>query len=151
MSEGAPILEGRPLSDEQKRLVALFDELEKKQLDFLDQAGKRIIELSTALLGVLFTVTAFGDKFPPPYLKDNHTAQWLAVLTLAFNVGAMLVGMWTVQPRTYRLYRHNLTEMKKVLDQIIEGKARSLRVAGGIFWLGALALALLVGSVIFSA
>jgi len=151
MNEGPPIHPGERRTDEQTRLIALFDELEKKQLEFLDQAGKRVIELSTGLLGVLFAVSAFGDKFPPPYLEDNNAAQWLAVFTLAFYVGAMLLAMWSVQPRQYRLYHHNLTEMKKTLDQIIVHKSRALRLAGVLFWLGSLTLALLIGSIVFSA
>jgi hypothetical protein len=151
MNEGAPILEGQPLSDEHKRLVALFDELEKKQLEFLDQAGKRVIELSTGLLGVLFAVTAFGDKFPPPYLEDNNAAQGLAVATLALYLGAMFMGVWTVQPRKYKRYLDNLSEMKKVLEQIIAHKSRSLQVAGALFWLGSLTLALLIASIILAA
>jgi hypothetical protein len=151
MNEGPPILEGKPPTDEQKRLVALFDELEKGQIEFLDQAGKRVIELSTGLLGVLFAVTAFGDKFPPPYLEDNGAAQVLAVLTLALFMSALLVGVWTVQPRRYRRYEHNVSEMRKELGEIIGFKSRRFKAASALFVLGALALASLIGAVLFSA
>ncbi len=151
MNEGPPILKGTPLTGEQKRLVALFDELEKGQIEFLDQAGKRIIELSTGLLGVLFAVTAFGDKFPPPYLEDNGAAQGLAVLTLAFLMGALLVGVWIVQPRRYRRYDHNVSEMRKELGEIIGFKSRRFKAASALFVLGSLTLALLIASVILCA
>ena len=151
MSEGPPILEGKPLSEEQKQLVAFFQELEKGQLDLLDQAGKRIIELTTGLLGILFAVVAFGDKFPPPYLTGNAALPLLVVLVLLFFLSAMGMGMRTMQPRSYRLYRHNLTEMRDELDRIIANKSRSLRLAGVLFWLGALSLAVLIGLIIFSA
>ncbi len=151
MNEGPPILQGPPPSDEQKRLLDLFNELEKGQLDLLDQAGKRIVELCTGLMGVLFAVTAFGDKFPPPYLKDDDTAQWLVVLALALYLGAMFAGLWTVQPRRYERHRHNLSEMKKVLEQIIRSKSRALRAAGVLFWLASLMLALLIASVVLGA
>ena len=151
MSEGLPILEGVPLTDEQKRLVDLFDEMEKKQVDFLDQASKRIIELSTGLLGVLFAVTAFGDKFPPSYLQGNVPAKVLAIATLSLYLSALLMGVWAVQPRDYKRYRHNLTEMKNVLDEIINFKARWLKVASILFVLGSVTLALLIGAIILAA
>lgn len=151
MSEQPPVLASAPPTDEQKRLVALFDEMEKQQIDFLDQAGKRLVELTTALLGVLFAVAAFGDKFPPPYLQGNAVARGLTVAALAFYVGAMVMGVRAIRPRDYQRYRHNLTEMRNVLDDIIGYKSRWLKVAGTLFVLGSLALALLVASLVFTA
>src|SRR5215213_9662084 len=99
-----PIIDSTPPTEEQKRLVAFFAEAESKQVDFLDEAGKRIIELTTALLGVLFAVLAFGDTFPPPYLKDNPVSKFLSLSALAMYVIAMLMALRTVQPRDYKLY-----------------------------------------------
>ncbi len=146
-----PTYEGQPLSDSDKRLVALFDELEKKQIDFLDEAEKRIIELTTGLLGVLFAVTAFGDKFPPPYLAGNRPAQWAAVVTLALYIAAMLCGVVTLWPRSYRRYHHNLTRLGEELENITRHKSRWFTFASGLFVLGSLSLAVLIGAVIFSA
>ena len=146
-----PIVEGTPLTDEQQRLVALFDEMEKQQVDFLDQAGKRIIELIIALLGILFAAAALGDQFPPPYLKGNPPARALTVVTLAFYLGALLTGVLAIQPREYKRYRHNLTEMGNVLDAIIGHKTRWLKVAGILFVLGSLTLALLIAAIILAA
>ena len=151
MSEKPPVVEGRPPTEEEKRLVALFAKIEEGQLDLLDGAGKRVIELTTALLGVLFAVTAFGGDFPPPYLAHNTAAKVLAILTLGFYLGAMAFAMWTLQPRNYRLYRHNLTRLRGELDRIIAHKSGTLKVAGILFWLGSLYLALLIVAVILSA
>ena len=151
MKKQLPILEGAPPTDEQKRLLALFDEMEKKQVDFLDQAGKRIVELTTGLLGVLFAVAAFGDKFPPPYLQGNDVAKGLTLATLAFYLGAMIMGVRAIRPRDYKRYRHNLTEMRNVLDDIIGYKSRWLKVAGVLFVLGSLTLALLIASIVLAA
>jgi hypothetical protein len=109
MNAGPPILDGQPPSDEQERLLALFDALERGQLEFLDQSGKRVVELSAGLLGVLFGVTAFGDKFPPPYLQDNGVIQGLVVAVLVSYLGAMLAALWALRPRRYPRYRHNLS------------------------------------------
>jgi hypothetical protein len=146
-----PILKSTPLTDEQKRLVAMFDELKKKQLDFLDEAGKRIIELTTGLLGVLFAVSAFGNDFPPPYLKGNPLAQTAVAVTLGLYVASMLCGVFAVQPRDYQYYEHNLSEMRKVLDAIAQYKSRWFTAATILFVLGSLCLALLIGAIIFGA
>ena len=129
----SPILEGQPLGDEDKRLVALFDELEKKQIEFLDEAGKRLVELSTGLLGVLFALTAFGDKFPPPYLAGNRPAQWLAVGTLALYLLAMLGGVITLWPRRYRRHHHNLSKLREELEAITRHKSRWFTAASVLF------------------
>ncbi|MBS1252941.1 MAG: hypothetical protein MAG451_01984 [Anaerolineales bacterium] len=149
MSDAPPIYEGAPPTDEQKRLVALFDELEKKQVEFLDQAGKRVVELCTALLGVFFGVLAFGDKFPPPYLDGSLPAQILTLGTLVFYIAAMLASLYAVQPREYRRYQHNLTEMRKELANIISFKSRWVKVAGMLFFLGTVWLALLIVAIVF--
>lgn len=140
-----------PLDESDKHLLALFDELEGKQLDFIDEAAKRLIELTTGLLGVLFAITTFGDKFPPPYLEDNTPAKVLAVVTLAFYIVAMLMGMLALQPRKYPRYPHNLDKMREVFNTIRATKARWLRWAGGAFWLGSLSLAVLAVRVIWLA
>lgn len=105
---------GKPPTDEQAQLVALFNTLETQQLDFLDQAGKRIIELSTGLLGILFAVIAFGDKFPPAYLQGNLPAKGLTVATVVLYLVAIIVAVLGVQPRNYERYRHNLSNASRL-------------------------------------
>ncbi len=150
MSDLSPI-QGKPPDDAQKQLVALFQKIEADQLDLLDAAGKRIIELTTALLGTLFAVVALGKDFPPPYLKGNAALQLLLVLTLAGYLLAMLMGMRTLQPRDYKLYRTNLSGMREELDKIIANKSGSLRAAGVAFWLASLLLALTIAVIVLSA
>lgn len=138
------IHQGKPLNDEQKRLNELFDEMKKNQLTFLDEAGKRIIELSTGLLGVLFAVAAFGKDFPPPYLKANLLVQILVVATLTLFVLAVLAGVYTVQPRNYDFYESNLSEMRKELKKILAHKSGWMQAANWLFFSGIVLLAILV-------
>jgi hypothetical protein len=56
-----------------------------------------------------------------------------------------------VQPRTYKHYRHNLTEMREELHKMVADKARPLRVAGILFGLGSVLLAVLIGLIIWTA
>jgi hypothetical protein len=144
-----PLLEHTPPSAEQLQLAAFFAEVEKKQVEFIDEAGKRIIELTTLLLGVLFTIVAFGDKFPPPYLVGNPTAKVLSILVLACYIVAMALAFRVVHPRDYRLWRYNLDGMRQELDRLIANKKRSLFLAGLTFWFGCLGLALLIGMTIW--
>ncbi|MBP1466198.1 hypothetical protein EYB53_010820 [Candidatus Chloroploca sp. M-50] len=145
------IKDGVPPRAEQQQLAAFFAEAERKQVDFLDEAGKRIIELTTLLLGVLFTVVAFGDTYPPPYLADNPVAKLLSLVILACYVVAMLLGLRTVHPRDYARYRYNLDGMREELDRILANKKRSLFWAGLTFWAGSGCLALLIGIIIMLA
>lgn len=145
-----PLQMGQTPTDSQKRLNELFDEMDKKQLDFLDQAGKRIIELSTGLLGILFAVTAFGDKFPPPYLASHPIIQILAVGVLVVLMVALLCAVITIQPRRYKFYEHNLSEMRAEWIKLVNTKAIWFTTANWFFFVGALLLAILVGVLILS-
>ena len=142
--ETPPVYPGQPLSDEQRRLIALFDELRKNQLTFLDEAGKRVIELSTGLLGLLLAVIAFGGDFPPPYLRGSALAQALVVLALSALSMALLLGVYAVQPRAYPDYESNLSEMRKQFKAMLAHKSYWVKLATWAFAAGALLLALLV-------
>ena len=151
MNPQPPILEGRRPTAEEERLVEVFTELQKKQLEFLDEAAKRIIELVTALLGLLFAVIAFGDDFPPPYLAGNTVAKTMGIVALGCYLLALLVSLWAVQPRNYKRYDHNLKGMRAVLQQMISDKARPVVVAGVLFGIGSATLAILIASIIWQA
>ncbi len=144
-------LKPEPPTDQQKRVIALFADIESKQPDFLDQSAKSIIERVATFLAVLFGVTAFGSNFPPAYLKDNTTAKVFIIITLALYLAATASGMWAIQPRKYQLYENNLTGMREELDRLISRKVLWLRVAGILFALGSLALAGLIVAIIAKA
>ena len=148
--QAMPVIAAEQPDEEQKRLVAIFADMESKQLEFLDAAAKSIIERIATFLAVLFAVTAFGNNFPPAYLKANTLARSLVIVTLVLYLGAMATGMWSILPRRYKLYRHNLTEMRSELDRMISHKSFWLRVAGILFGLGSLALAGLIVAIILA-
>ena len=139
-----PSLEG-------KRLLDLFNELESKQLDFLDESGKSIIERTATFLAVLFGVTVLSSSFPPLYLKSNVPAKICVILTLILYLGAMSAGMWAIQPRSYRYYQYNRSRLERELEKMIHRKRIWLRIAGVLFVLGSIALAILIIAIIWSA
>jgi p-aminobenzoyl-glutamate transporter AbgT len=151
MSDGQrEIIQGQPLKDDERSLIAFFVELETKQLDFLDGAGKALVERVAGLLAVLFAVTAFGQSYPPAYLK-SATVKYLAIGVLCFYLSAMFLAMRSIEPRTYSFYRHNLTRAREELARMVENKSRSVRLAGICFWVATALLALLVGNLVWSA
>lgn len=146
MSEQPPIplLPTERPTDEHKRLVTLFAEMESKQLDFLEQAGKSLIERVATLLAVLFAVIAFGNNFPPKYLVGNTWAKVVIFVVLGCYLLAMGFGMLTIQPRSYQLYRENVTRMRSELEHILSWKKTWLWVAGVLFAFGTVGLAVLI-------
>jgi hypothetical protein len=146
---GIPTQDAQELSEESKRLVSVFNDMETKQLDFLDQSGKSIIERIAALLAVLFAITAFSSTFPPPYLKNNLLAKVLVIVTLVLYLLAMGAGMWAIQPHYYRRYLYNMSRLGKEWEKITKHKMFWLRVAGTLFALGTVALAALIISIVW--
>jgi len=147
----SPIKRVEKASEESKQLAATFQEIKSKQLQFLDDAGKSIIERIATFLTVLFGITAFGNTFPPPYLKDNLPAKVLVVVTLTCFLLSLGSGMLVIQPRPYKYKENDVEEMKSALQKITDHKAFWLRSAGILFTLAMLALAALIVSIILKA
>src|SRR5437868_262091 len=102
------IYDAQEPDEESKRLDAIFDDLEKKQPDTLDQAGKGLIERMATFLGVLFGVTVLSTNFPPAYLKGNMWAKGMVTLTLACFLGSLAAAMIGTLVRPYRRYTYNI-------------------------------------------
>jgi hypothetical protein len=152
MSEQPPIqiISAEQPSDEQKQFIALFNDMENRRLDFLDEAGKSVIERTATFLAILFAVTAFGGNFPPKYLVGNPWDKYLVIAILGCYLLAMGMGMWAIQLRRYKLYRYNLTEMKNELERMMKHKTRWVQWAGILFAIGTVALAGLIVSIIWT-
>jgi hypothetical protein len=144
------IIEGREPAQENKRLVTLFDEMEGKQLEFIDEAGKSIIERISTLLAVLFAVTAFSNNFPPPYLRGNQMAKELVIATLLLYLLALGMGILATQPRKYQRYQYRLDKMRTELDRMIAYKIRWLSASRWFFAAGSVALAALIITIIWA-
>lgn len=146
-----PIYDAQEPSEESKQLVALFHDLESRQLDFLDEAAKSVVEPVATFLAILFGVTAFGSVFPPPYLKDNAAAKTFVIVTLVLYLVALGAGMWAIHPRYYRRYTYNVSMLAKELEKITKRKMFWLRFAGILFATGSVALSALVVAIIWHA
>jgi hypothetical protein len=134
--------------EKRQRLKDIFSDLEKKQPDFLDEAGKSIIERIATFLAILFAVTALGSTFPPKYLVNNPNDKYLIIAILICYLIAMGMGMWAIQPRNYGLYQYNVTRQEEEWKRIIARKKFWVRFAGILFGIGTVALAGLIVSII---
>lgn len=147
------VYEQESATEEQKaektRLKAAFADLENKQPDFLDEAGKSIIERTATFLAILFAVTAFGGNFPPKYLVGNMWAKLMVIAILLCYLVAMGLGMLAIQPRHYDQYRYNVSRMGKEWERLITYKKRLVQWGGILFGLGTLALAGLIVSIVW--
>jgi len=148
-----PILESEPETqdqiEEKQRLKAIFTDMEKNQLAFLDDAGKSVIERVATFLAILFGVTAFGSNFPPAYLKGNPWNKYLIIVILLCYLVAMALGLFAIQPRSHTWHRYQAKEMAKTLKGIIAYKKRLVQWAGILFALGTVILAVLIVSLIW--
>lgn len=136
--------------EENQRLKAIFDDIEKNQLAFLDEAGKSVIERVATFLAILFGVTAFGSGFPPAYLKGNHWNKYLVIAILLCYLVAMGLGILAIQPRSYSWHRYQAKKNAETLKGIIAYKKGMVQWAGILFALGTLILAGLIVSLIWN-
>jgi hypothetical protein len=138
------MVQPRQPTEEEKRLVAVFADMENRQPDFLDEAGKSIIERVATFLAVLFAVTAFGNGFPPKYLLHIPWSKYLVIGILLCYLTALGMGMWAIQPRKYSQYIHNVSGLQEEWERLITRKRRWVKWAGILFGVGTVALAVLI-------
>ena len=149
-----PVFEPESESDEEKqkrqRLKTIFNDLESKQPDFLDEAGKSIIERIATFFAILFGLTALGTSFTPRYLTGDTWEKFLIIAILVCYLLAMGMGMWAIQPQNYKYHAFDITRQEEEWKRIVSRKKRWVRLAGLLFGLGTIALAGLIIAIIFS-
>lgn len=143
------IQDGQDPSAEDNLVVGIFSDARKNQLNFLDDSGKSMIERIATFLAVLFGITALSTSFPPAYLKGNVPAKIMVIMTLVLYLLAMAAAMLAILPRYYNIPVYDVTRMSKDLEKITTYKMRWLRVAGALFALGSVALAVLIVVIIW--
>jgi hypothetical protein len=145
-----PIQDSQEPSDESKRIKAVFDDIESKQLDTLDESGKSIIERIATFLGILFGISVLSNNFPPAYLKGNTPAKVMIIVSLICFLLSIGAGIWATQVRSYRWYTYNVTRAGEEIVHMIQHKMFWLRVANLLFALGTIALAVLLIFVVWN-
>lgn len=146
--ENASNVKARKATKSEVALRDYFIQTQFGQIELLDQSAKRIIELIGIMLSILFGITAFGSDFPPPYLSANPIARLLVVFIVVFYLFAMLVSMLAINPRRFTFGETNLSDKKKVFDDIVQYKSRRVFWGGAMFLAGSTLLGLLIISIV---
>ena len=139
-----PVYDAHEPSEASKRVTAIFDDMESKQLDNLNDAGKSLIERIATFLGVLFGLSILSSNFPPSYLKGNTPVKVLLIAALAGYLLAIGAALWATQVRFYHRYAYNATRSQAELAMMIRRKVSWLRLANLLFALGTVLLAVLL-------
>src|SRR2546422_9372143 len=142
--ESIPVYDAHEPSEASRRVAATFDEMESKQLDNLNDAGKSLIERIATFLGVLFGLSILSNNFPPPYLKGNTPVKVLLIAALIGYLLAIGAALWATQVRFYHRYTYNATRSQAELAKMIRRKVSWLRLANLLFALGTMLLAVLL-------
>ena len=136
-------------SAEAQEVSEFFLDLERKQLDFLKEAGKSLIERISTFLAILLGASVLSNNFPPTYLRGDLLARVVIFLALGCYLLAMGTAMWTIQPRFYRRYLYNIGALARVREKLIKQNMLSLRIAGLLFLLGSISLAVLIFEIVW--
>ncbi len=149
-AEGSVEIQGiQTPSDDAREAAELFLDLERKQIDFLNEAGKSLIERISTFLAILLGASVLSNSFPPTYLKGDLLARVIIFLTLGCYILAMGIVMWNIRPRWYRHYLHNMSALVRVRDRMIQQKMLYLRISGVLFLLGSVSLAVLIVEIVW--
>lgn len=134
-------VESSPLSAEDERLDKLFDEMEAGSLKTLEDAARQIITLSTTLLGLFFGLLAFKDA--PSYL-GFFEIKFIGGLAVVCFMGSLYFASLAVTLKRYTFSRANLTEKRKILEDILARKGFAVSNAGWLFVIGELLMLIIV-------
>ena len=142
--EQIPMYDAHEPSDASLRVNAIFDEMESKQLDNLNDAGKSLIERIATFLGVLFGLSILNSSFPPSFLKGNTPVKVLLIAALIGYLLAIGAALCATQVGYYHRYTYNATRSQTKLTRKIRHKVNWLRAANILFALGTVVLAALL-------
>ena len=145
-----PLYEAREPSPAARRINAIFDDMESKQIDSVNESGRALIERIATFLGVLFGISVLSNNFPPSYLKGNTPIKALLIAALACYLLAIGAALWATQVCYYRRYAYNVSRSQAELTRIVGRKLGWLRAAHVLFALGTVALAALLIGIVWS-
>jgi hypothetical protein len=141
---GLSVTESSVETENGEEIQRFIDELELGQLESMEGAARRLFEVITALLALVFAAIAFGADFPPAYVRAGPIGPMLLLIILVLFLLAMSLAWSCQRPLLYSRFRDDPSGMRAALDKAERRKIRGLRWAGRIFWLGSIALAVLV-------
>jgi len=148
--QSIPTYDAHEPSENAKRVMSTFDDMESKQLDNLNDAGKTLIERIATFLGVLFGLSILNSSFPPSFLKGNTPVKTLLFAALACYLVAIFIATWATLVRFYHPFTYNATRSEAELKKMIKNKVTQLRFANLFFALGTVLLAALLFVIVWN-
>jgi len=149
-ADDLPLHEAHEPSQKARRVNALFDDIESKQIENVNESGKALIERIATFLGVLFGLSILSNNFPPSYLKGNTPIKALLIAALACYLLAIGAALWATQVRYYQRYTYNVTRSQAEISRIVSHKLGWLRAAQILFAFGTVALAALLITIVWN-
>lgn len=145
IAKGEPRLE----TPEEAGLREWFAEQEKKSIDHLEGGARQIIQLVTALYGVIFGVLSLGsDK-----LEATLHYRWVIIPGMAAvlaMLGGLIAALVVVLPLfAYRYNPHQPAGQLRAYQKMVAVKSVGLRLAVFGFGLGLAAFAWLIVAMLY--
>jgi hypothetical protein len=128
------------LSQEDEKLLKRFEEIDVQSIERLSDAGKRLVEWSTAAIGVFFAALALISNPEVLAIFQSQRPKILGTAAVVFYLLALAVGFFASIPYRYQHSTSNLTLMAKRLESIFTAKYRLIVAGSLLFALGTAAL-----------
>ena len=116
----------RSLTDAETKLLELFEDYRKNSLAFLDEAGKQLVTLITALYGVFFVAFSFSDA--AQYFNGHPEVKYVIIGVIVFYFASLILAALVFFPRMYRHSESALSDMDAQMKKML--KTKRLYVSG---------------------
>ncbi len=141
--------EARPETPQEAALRRWFEEQEQASLGHLEAGARQIIQLVTALYGLIFGVLALGSDRLEASLHDRWVIIPGMTAVLAMLV-ALLAALVVVLPLfAYTYSPHKPAEQQRAYRQMLKRKAMGLRLTVAGFAIGLAAFAWLIMAMLY--
>ena len=135
-------------TDADKRLAALFDKLEQESLDNLEKGARDLLQLVTALFGILFGILALGGDTVAAPLRLPGVILPAAISLLALLI-TLIAALDVIVPGPYRIRRQSLSDQAGAWERMLRRKRDGLRAAAVSFGIGLSAFATLIAALLY--
>jgi hypothetical protein len=110
----------RSLTDAETKLLELFEDYRKNSLAFLDEAGKQLVTLITALYGVFFVAFSFSDA--AQYFNGHPEVKYVIIGVIVFYFASLILAALVFFPRMYRHSESALSDMDAQMKKMLKTK-----------------------------
>lgn len=137
------VVDVRLATPEENQLLARFAQWEAESLTNLESGARQIIQLVSALFGVMLGTLALGDEKFAAALQAP-LVKWCAGLVLLAWLIALLTALAVVIPGEFRPRRASLDDMRITHSTLLQNKSQQLYCAVVAFGAGVVAFACLL-------